>query len=471
MQEWQDRTARSPHEALILSEFVPALVGIVEDLAEPPSGSPTERLAGLDARVRALEQLQARAAALVRGPNIDIGSFAPQLIDAMAELMRRLEEELDSDFLERRREWKTTKLAAELAEGMWQAECKEAHKKGYPLPQMPAAAEAPDPPQPRRLVVNDATVEKLVRLSAGSAHGLFFLRDELAGWMGNMDKYGGSGGDRALWLEAFGGRPYRLDRVKDEDKPIQTAALSIGIMGGIQPDRLASVFLSGDDDGLAARPLFAWPEPRKPQRPKRSADNAAALARLRRLATLNPSEHPVPFSPAAADAMQKWREDVSGLESNAAGLFLSWLGKMPGYGGRLALILEFLWWCGDKPGTPEPGEVSLAAAEAAFAFLADYALPMARRAFGDAAMPEAERDAVTLARWLMAQRPLPAIVNARGLRHASALPTRQPARVDAALAELAEANWVREAPARAGDQPGRRRKDWAINPALMVPLQ
>lgn len=88
MQEWQDRTARSPHEALILSEFVPALVGIVEDLAEPPSGSPTERLAGLDARVRALEQLQARAAALVRGPNIDIGSFAPQLaaLPASAEL-------------------------------------------------------------------------------------------------------------------------------------------------------------------------------------------------------------------------------------------------------------------------------------------------------------------------------------------------------------------------------------------------
>ena len=39
-------------------------------------------------------------------------------------------------------------------------------------------------------------------------------------------------------------------------------------------------------------------------------------------------------------------------------------------------------------------------------------------------------------------------------------------RYEAALAELAEAGWVREAPVRAGDRPGRRRKDWAVNPAL-----
>lgn len=56
--------------------------------------------------------------------------------------------------------------------------------------------------------------------------------------------------------------------------------------------------------------------------------------------------------------------------------------------------------------------------------------------------------------------------DARQLRHAGALPTREPGRYDAALAELAEAGWVREAPDRAGERPGRRRKDWAVNPAL-----
>ena len=387
-------------------------------------------------------------------------------IDAVAELMRKLEEELDADRDDRRREWKCAKLAAELAEGTWQAACKEAHKQNLPLPAMPAAAEAPDAPQPRRLVVNDATIEKLVRLSAGSPHGLLFARDELAGWLGAMDKYGGTGADRALWLEAFGGRPYRLDRVKDGDKPVETASLAIAINGGIQPDRLASMILAGDDDGLAARLLFTWPEPRKPVRPRQAADNAAALARLRRLGTLVPLDRPVPFAPVAADALQHWREEMAELERDAAGLVLSWIGKLPGYAVRLALVIEFLWWCGDRPEANEPPEVSLAAVEAACAFLSAYALPMARRTFGDAALPEPERDAALLAKWIMGQRPVPSDLNGRALRHVGALPTRVAARFDAALAELMEAGWVR--PAAAGrDGPGRKRKDWEVNPVLV----
>ena len=154
------------------------------------------------------------------------------------------------------------------------------------------------------------------------------------------------------------------------------------------------------------------------------------------------------------------------MEAEAAGLFLSWLGKLPGVAVRLALALEHLWWIGDRPGTAAPATVSEAATLAAIGFLEGYALPMARRAFGDAAWPQAERDAAGLGRWLLAQRPLPDLVNARALRHRAALHTREPGRYDAALAELEAAHWVRPRPSRGGGTGGRRSKDWAVNPEL-----
>ena len=136
------------------------------------------------------------------------------------------------------------------------------------------------------------------------------------------------------------------------------------------------------------------------------------------------------------------------LEAGASGLFCSWLGKLPGLAVRVALVLELLWWCRDAMGTPEPQAVSLKATHAALALLEAYALPMARRAFGEAALPQADRDAVSLARWLRAREPAPETVNARELRHADALPTREAERYDRALAELEAAGWLRPAPAR-----------------------
>ena len=101
-------------------------------------------------------------------------------------------------------------------------------------------------------------------------------------------------------------------------------------------------------------------------------------------------------------------------------------------------------------------------------FLSEYAVPMARRAFGEAALPEAERDARRLARWYR-RRPIPrpAVVNARALRRMQdgpGIPTAP--RIDAALSELAELGWVHPAPNRDGSHSGRQRGDWAINPAV-----
>src|SRR5829696_128525 len=69
---------------------------------------------------------------------------------------------------------------------------------------------------------------------------------------------GGSGADRAFWVEGYGGRPFTIDRVK-HPLPVIIPRLSIGVLGGVQPDRLADL-IHGPDDGLQARFLWLWPE-------------------------------------------------------------------------------------------------------------------------------------------------------------------------------------------------------------------
>jgi hypothetical protein len=68
---------------------------------------------------------------------------------------------------------------------------------------------------------------------------------------------------------------------------------------------------------------------------------------------------------------------------------------------RLAVVFLHLDWLGPPAGTPPPEAVDLDALARALGFLADSAVPMAKRAFGEAALPQAERDARRLARWLL----------------------------------------------------------------------
>ena len=274
-------------------------------------------------------------------------------LEAVTELVSALEQELDADFDERMRENMVARELSKAKRENWQVDVRAAAKKAITPPDPPPDVEPPEPPARRRLVMNNSTTEQVVRILAVNERAVLLHRDELAGWLGSMDKYGGNGADRATYLEAFGGRSYVVDRVK-EGGSVRVPFLSVGILGGIQPDRLATMLLAGDDDGAAARFLYTWPEPRRPTRPTCSPDTAAAMEALRRLLTLEQNEQEgrkgprvVPFDAAAANYVQEWREQVADMEPVASGLFLSWLGKLPGYAVRLAVVFEYLWWAGD----------------------------------------------------------------------------------------------------------------------------
>ena len=141
---------------------------------------------------------------------------------------------------------------ARALEQQWREAVRTATKQGEPLPERPPGADAPpEPPRPRVLAM-DATIEELQHLMSGQPRGLLYHRDELAGWLGNLDRYGGHGGDRAFFLEAWNGGAYVADRVKYRGQPVRIARVALAILGGMQPDRLREA-LAGPDDGLAAR--------------------------------------------------------------------------------------------------------------------------------------------------------------------------------------------------------------------------
>ena len=121
--------------------------------------------------------------------------------------------------------------------------------------------------------------------------------------------------------------------------------------------------------------------------------------------------------------MARGRGRHGGVE--AAGLFLSWIGKLPGLPCAWPWRSSTYGGPGISPDASAPSSISKAATLAAVGFLEGYALPMAKRAFGDAAWPQAERDAAGLAKWLLAQDPLPLVVNARALRRRPVLHTRE----------------------------------------------
>jgi hypothetical protein len=224
------------------------------------------------------------------------------------------------------------------------------------------------------------------------------------------------------------------------------------------------------DDGFVSRFLLFFPDPAPRVRPVVSANMDAlkvSLGRLRSMAFAEDEERRpvarvVHLSPSAAREFEPWWK-VNGDDTAATlGFQAGFLGKAPGLVLRLALVLEYLDWAA-APNAPEPAAVGNVAILRAITLFQDYFAPMAARVFGGVDMTREEATARALLRHLRNERRT--VVNVQELRgKVSGL--RKTREVEAALAELAEAGWIRPEPGREGDTKGRRRNDWAVNPLL-----
>lgn len=253
-----------------------------------------------------------------------------------------------------------------------QAALKKNDQGGAEAAAKAAAFDEAAPSEPR-IVVNDATVEKLGELLNANPRGLVQFRDELAGWMANLDREGRES-DRAFWLECWNGTgAFTFDRIGRGTIPIEACAMSI--LGGMQPGKLAeyvrgAVHGGFGDDGLMQRfQLTAYPDvpaswhyTDRPPNPRAEAEAWATFQRLRALC------------PDAIGAERCDACDVPFLrfDGEALGLFIEWqtelmqrlragdepawleshLSKYRALAGRLALVLHLV----DNGGGPIPAD-------------------------------------------------------------------------------------------------------------------
>jgi putative DNA primase/helicase len=394
-------------------------------------------------------------------------------LDAITAPLRAIERanaELHKDAL---REWRETSEVAKAEKKAWQDGIAKALKDGLPPPPMPTGADEPDEPIRRRTLVMDATPEAMGSILAGNPQGTLHFRDELAGWLTSFERY--APGGREFWLEAFGGRPFVIDR-KGASGPLMIPFNGVSVCGGIQPSKLATALLDTPDDGLVPRFIWSWPEKLGfVRRPREAADIGALEAAYQRLEGIQWGQDPegrrcavtLPLSDDAADLFERWQQDNAAADEDASALFKSFVGKMDGAVLRLALIGEFIRWAWE--GGQEPGEVSVDSLFAAAEFVDDYAKAHALRVYGDAALPLAERNAAILARYIVKKRLR--TINLRELKqspHKSALPAlRTKAAMDDAVACLVDGHWLRPDMSREGGAPGQPRLDYVVNPAAL----
>jgi hypothetical protein len=324
----------------------------------------------------------------------------------MRDVLPVIERRMLADFPDRLRDWGARLELDKAARERWRRDLRDAANRGNPSP---GSLMIPCPqPQAPRLRQHDVTIEKVAELLAHAApKGLLIVRDELAGWIAGMNAY--NGGGRAFWIEAYGGRPYRVER-KADPYPIIIPRLAVAVYGGTQPDKLARL-LHEADDGLLGRLLWLWPEPipfRLGHQTPRAEWAIRALDRLREL-DLQPGDPPMPIRVLLTGEGRRLIEalarDMQSRQQGADGLLRAALGKARGQALRLALILEMLWWCGEDGASPPSTRISPRAFAAAAELVGDYFMAMPERVYGGITATTRDRNATALARWILNTRP------------------------------------------------------------------
>jgi hypothetical protein len=250
---------------------------------------------------------------------------------------------------------------------------------------IPKAERGDEPPPPTRYLGHDLTSEKLGEILSRQDRGLLYTNDELSSWIGLMDKHGGGRGsaaDRGVWAKAYDGGAYAVDRIHRGSVFVQN--LSVGIIGGIQPDRLPQVATLASD-GLLQR--FLPVMMRRPNFSREVEDDHPAEAYDALLSYLSAMK---PFSLVmdegarqAAEEFQRFIFDLVEADAHGKG-FATFAGKLPGVHGRLSLLLHVVENPKQAPFDPVPERIVRNAARLVQNFIIPHALQF-YRSVGDAA--------------------------------------------------------------------------------------
>ena len=389
-------------------------------------------------------------------------------LGAVLPMVRSLEREARAAASVERDEWKLRQDLARITETTWKEAVRKAIRDGEDPPARPEDCDPGPEPHMPRLMLHDATIERVAMILSRQSRDILQVRDELAGWLEGMARYSAAS-DRPFWIESYGGRSYVVERLGRD--PVDIEHLSVAVIGGIQPDRLRDVLRKAADDGLFSRFLPFWPDPVPLQRPRHTVDFTALAGLFSRLHGLlmplgedgRPRPWFVPFDEDARALLDDFRRDARKWEGDADGLLLSWIGKTPGFVVRLALILACLDAAAIESETG-PETIGIEHVARAAHFIETYALPMARRVYGEASMPRRMRLALEIVR-MIADRGWERFT-VRDILRMNRSQLRHREEIEAALCTLEDADAVRVAPEGRVRSGGRPTVVYTANPAL-----
>jgi hypothetical protein len=393
-------------------------------------------------------------------------------IDTIKRALAQVERNNRGKIAELQRKHEEKAWVAKAARAQWEKEVKDALAAKKAAPPMPPDAMDICKFIAPQLYVSNTTVERLGELLQARPQGMLLLMDELAALFMNMSRYSG-GQDNEFWLEAWNGGSYNVQRVNRP--PLHIDHLLVGVVGGVQPDKLARSF-ERDQDGMYARFLFSWPpapdfRPLTDEADEFDPDIINAMTRLDRLAEFedgNLMKRSIELSTEAREefeGLRKWahreREALDGREQE-------WMAKASAHTLRLASTLCLLDWAWGQSPSP-PTTIAPEYMVAAIKLVQDYFWPHARACLRQIGLTEKHVNARRVLRWM----------RARGKREVSIEDVRRDAlarKLDATetadlLEALTRSGWVREKEARSNPKGGRRARRWEVNPNLFHPAE
>jgi len=390
--------------------------------------------------------------ALVGGP----ASGKTSAMDAVLRLVRALDNELADTNAALHRRHVTERETARAEEGWWRDGLRGAVANHREPQQIPAAAQAPRPFAPRRLVIETPAADVVADALRGSPRGTLLVLDDLAAWRGCDARQARI--DRRWWsatswiMERKGGRA-RID--------IPCAAVSV--LGAIDADAITTR-AGGADDGISPRLLFAWPSPRPVQSLSRTAEALCPEARaaLGRLRDLDDQPRVAALSPDALADFEDFRRRHEEAADRLDDIEGAWWGMGIGNILRLAGVIAFLEWAPRADETAEPAIVPAHVLQAAADLWQQYLWPHARAVFRSADGHGAQRLSRVL-RWLRLQGA--AEVSRTTLREVALSRTCDAAETAYIAETLARGGWLKPIET-VSQRKGRPPVRWAVHPHL-----
>jgi uncharacterized protein DUF3987 len=201
------------------------------------------------------------------------------------------------------------------------------------------------PPRKPRCIINDVTPEKVAEILSRDPSGSLMVHDELAGLVGSFERYTGGIASRAFYLSCWNGGPFTKDRVgkgvHDPAAEIHVDNLALGVLGGIQPDRLVEL-RDLTSDGLLQRflPLLMRTSERGDEYYPVAGAEADYEALIRSVNATLPCSYQ--FDADALEVRDRLIDHLHTLEKvdGFSTALIGAIGKLKGYFGRISLVLE-----------------------------------------------------------------------------------------------------------------------------------